>query len=202
MKSISLIIALLCFTNFAWGQTDKIEELRKQLDIVELNNSPYDIDLRIYLDRSFTNGGQVLWIRKDEESWIGTKFDYFLKIKRNGEVGRIKKINKTNLSPKDSWTDLWTSLKEQNISDLPNQDEIQDKLRKEVTTKRGKGYEVIQVSDGSSYDLILKENDNLIQYSFHSPWIFADKFPEVQEVKNYSEIISRLENQLNFKFRK
>ena len=187
--------------NYSWAQPDDVEVLQKRLDIVKIHDSTNDIDLRIYLSRGFTNSGHVLWIRRKGEKWLGTKFDYYLKIKRNGETGRINKINSQNLLPYESWSSLWSSLVNSNIKNLPNQEEIKDKLRKEVTTTRGKGYEIINVVDGSGYHLTLKDGADVITYNFHSPWIYKEKFPEVEEVKNYSDIISTLEKHLDINFR-
>jgi hypothetical protein len=89
-----------------------------------------------------------------------------------------------------------------NILTLPNQDDIKDKLRKEVIDpKRGKGFEMISVLDGSSYDLLIKKNETVRTYSFHSPWTYSQKFPNVIEVRSYSEIISTLEKEFTIKFR-
>jgi hypothetical protein len=84
---------------------------------------------------------------------------------------------------------------------LPNQDDIKDKLRKEVTTKRGKGYEVLNVTDGSSYDLTIKKGENIYNYSFHSPWTYSQKYPDVEEVRKYSDIVSTLESEFQVEFR-
>lgn len=191
----------MCSTSLSWAQSDNIESLEKRLDLKKISDTPFDIDLRIYLNRGLTNVGQVLWIRKKDEEWIGTKYDYYLKIEKNGETGKIKKINSESLIPKESWEELWCSLEDSNIRNLPSQQEIKNKLRKEVTTRRGKGYEIITLMDGSRYTLTMKKAEDVIVYEFHSPWVYSEKFPEVEEVKNYSEIISKLEEQLRIKFR-
>jgi hypothetical protein len=174
--------------------------IEKQLDMRDLKTSDNEVDLRIFLDRGITNGGHVLRIIKNGRAWTGTKYDYLLKMKKGTATNKIAKTTKTELKS-DNWNSLWTRLEKLDITTLPNQDDIKDKLRKEVTTKRGKGYEVLNVMDGSSYDLAIKKGQDISTYSFHSPWTYFQKFPEVEEVRKYSEIISTLESEFQIKFR-
>lgn len=128
------------------------------------------------------------------------KYDYLLKMKKGTVLDKIAKATKTELKSKN-WDSLWTKLENLDILILPTQDSIKDKLRKEVTTKRGKGYEVMVVTDGSSYNLNLKKDDKFITYSFHEPWAYSQKYPDVDEVRKYSEIIGTLEKEFQIKFR-
>ena len=201
MRTPIKIILLILIPTIVLGQHDSKENLNDIAGIPELSNSSNQIDLRIYLDRGITNGGHFLWIRRTDGKWTGTKYDYFLKIKRNGKIGKIKKCTATSVKPTNSWETLWQALNEQRISELTSQDSIQHKLRKEVTTPRGTGYQMISVMDGSSYNVELKRNEKIVEYSFHSPWIYSDNFPDVEEVRNYSEIVSILETELKIKFR-
>jgi hypothetical protein len=201
MRTPLKILLLTLVPIVVLGQPDSKENLNKKAHIPELSNSSNQIDLRIYLDRGITNGGHFLWIRKNEGNWAGTKYDYFLKIRKNGKIGKIKKVNATSVEPTNSWEMLWRTLNEQRISELTSQDSIQHKLRKEVTTPRGKGYQVISVMDGSDYYIELKEDKKIIKYSFHSPWVYLDNFPDVEELKNYCEIVSIIESELKIKFK-
>ena len=201
MRTPIKILLLILIPTIVIGQPDSKKNLNKKAGIPELLNSSNQIDLRIYLDRGITNGGHILWIRNNEGKWTGTKYDYFLKIRKNGKRGKIKKVNSTSVEPTNSWEMLWQYLNEQRISELTSQDSIRHKLRKEVTTQRGKGYQVINVTDGSGYYIELKENSKIIEYSFHSPWVYLHNFPDVEEVKNYCEIVSIIETELKIKFR-
>ncbi|MBN7815175.1 hypothetical protein [Algoriphagus pacificus] len=201
-----LIIATL-FSAFAQKNDDEVEfvtnrKLEKQLNLPKLKTSDNDIDLRIFLGRGFTNGGSVLWIRKKKNSWVASRYDYLLKLNKNEEVTtKIENYDIANLKPNSGWEDFWKDSKDLGIMYLPNQEEIKDKLRKEVTTVIGKGYEVIHVSDGSGYDLDVKEDGRIENYSFHEPWIYAEKYPNVSEVRQYSEIIQLLEKEFGINYR-
>ena len=166
----------------------------------DLKTTGSEIDLRIFLDRGITNGGHVIQIVKRNAKWTGAKYDYLLKMKKGTVTNKIAKTTKTELKS-NNWDSLWAKLENLDITTLPNQDDIKDKLRKEVTTKRGKGYEVLNVTDGSSYDLTIKKDENIFSYSFHSPWTYSQKYPDVEEVRKYSDIITTLENEFQIKFR-
>ncbi|MBT1705152.1 hypothetical protein [Chryseosolibacter indicus] len=174
--------------------------LEKQLGLATLTKSSDEIDLRIFLDRGITNGGHVVHLVKNNGGWTGVKYDYLLKMKKGTVINKIIKTTKTELKSKD-WDSLWTKLENLDILILPTQDSIKDKLRKEVTTKRGKGYEVMVVTDGSNYNLNLKKDDKFIRYSFHEPWTYSQKYSDVDEVRKYSEIIGTLEKEFQIKFR-
>jgi hypothetical protein len=186
------------------GQTSdpltKNNWIEKQLNFADIKTTDNEIDLRIFLDRGITNGGHVIQIVKRNSMWTGTKYDYFLKMKKGTVTNKITKTTKTELKS-NNWDSLWIKLENLDITTLPNQYDIKDKLRKEVTTKRGKGYEVLMVNDGSSYDLTIKKGENISTYSFHSPWTYSEKYPDVEEVRKYSDIISTLENEFQIKFR-
>jgi hypothetical protein len=204
MTSFKLLILLTIISTQLMGQTTepltKNDWIEKQLNFVDLKTTDSEIDLRFFLDRGITNGGHVIQIVKRNGSWTGTKYDYFLKMKKGTVTNKIKRTAKTELKS-NNWDSLWTKLEKLDITTLPNQDDIKDKLRKEVTTKRGKGYEVLMVYDGSSYDLTIKKGHNLYNYSFHSPWTYSEKYPDVEEVRKYSEIVSTLENEFQINFR-
>jgi hypothetical protein len=204
MTGFKSIILLTLISTQLMGQTidplTKNNWIEKQLNLVNLKTTDSEIDLRIFLDRGITNGGHVIQIVQRNGTWTGTKYDYLLKMKKGTVTNKIAKTTKTELKSND-WDSLWTKLEKLDITALPNQDDIKDKLRKEVTTKRGKGYEVLNVTDGSSYDLTIKKGENIYNYSFHSPWTYSQKYPDVEEVRKYSDIVSTLESEFQVEFR-
>jgi hypothetical protein len=204
MTSFKSLILLTIISIQLMGQTtDPLtgnDWIVKQLKLGDLKTTDSEIELRIFLDVGITNGGQVIQIVKRNSTWTGTKYNYFLKMKKGTVTDKIAKTTKTELKS-DNWDSLWIKLENLDITTLPNQDDIKDKLRKEVTTKRGKGYEVLMVNDGSSYDLTIKKGENMFSYSFHSPWTYSQKYPDVEEVRKYSDIILTLENEFQIKFR-
>lgn len=200
-------IGLLIFISIqAVGQnTDSLTSnhwIEKQLNIANITATDMEIDLRIFLNRGITNGGHVLHIMKNNKGWSGTKYDYWLKMNDGYVTEKVKKINKTKLKSND-WDSLWTKLQQFNVLNLPNQASIKDKLRKKVKSNRGDGYEayeVMIVTDGSSYDLEIKIREKIAKYSFHEPCVYSNKYPEVEEVRSYCNIILTLEKEFQIKF--
>jgi hypothetical protein len=206
-KSITVfksIFLLFLFPLFVLGQSPasltKNDSLAMQLNIPEIKPSHNDIDLRVFLDRGTTTSGQIIRIVKKVNVWTGTKYDYQLKIENGRTSNTITKSTKTTLKSKH-WDSLWINLEQHNILTLPTQEDIKDKLRKEVITDLGKMYDVLVVMDGSSYDLTVAKGDILHAYSFRSPWEYAQEYPEVEEVRNYDAIVSLLEKEFQIKFR-
>jgi hypothetical protein len=202
LKSI-IFLTLLSIRTMGQSSAPLTERnwIEEQLGLVTLKTSDNEIDLRIFLDRGITNGGHVVQIvKRSNGGWTGTKYDYLLKMKNGTTRKKIVKTTKTELKLKN-WDSLWIKLESLDILTLPTQDSIKDKLRREVITKRGNGYEVIVAMDGSSYDLKLKKGDKFVQYSFHEPWTYSQHYPEVDEVRKYGEIITTLEKEFQIKFR-
>ena len=200
-------IGLLIFISIqAMGQsTDSLTSnhwIEKQLKLTDIKTSDAEIDLRIYLDRGITNGGHVLHIFKTNKGWTGTKYDYWLKMNDGQVTEKIERTNMTKLESRD-WNSLWTKLQQFNIGNLPDQSSIKDKLRKKITANRAPGYEAYEVmimTDGSSYDLEIKSGEKTTNYSFHEPCAYSNKYPVVEEVKNYCNIILTLEQEFQIKF--
>ena len=173
--------------------------IEEQLKIGDISNST-DVDLRLFLGRGITNGGHVIRIARSNGRWEGMKYDYFLKMRKGLVTQKIKKTIETKLSSVD-WESLWSHLIQLDILTLPDQDSIEHKLRKEVTTIRGEGYSILVINDGSSYDLIVKNEGKISKYSFYEPWTYSRHYPDVDEVRKYSQIIETLEKELAIDFR-
>ncbi|MCC9168680.1 hypothetical protein [Pontibacter harenae] len=58
------------------------------------------------------------------------------------------------------------------------------------------------VTDGSGYDVMMKQDNQTHSFSFHSPWTYQERFPDVEELNNYSNIVNLLEQEFNIDFRK
>lgn len=206
MTVFKLTTLLTIITIQSFGQsadsasTDNWNWLKTQLKIINIEKSDAEVDLRIFLGTGITNAGQVIWISKDSTGWTGKKYDYFLKMKKGSLTNKIKRTNRIELKSSD-WDSLWFKLQLFNIMTLPSQDEIKDKLRKEIKTARGVGYQVMIMTDGSGYDLEIKKDKKIVKYSFHEPCAYSNKYPDVDEVKSYCDIILTLEQEFQIKFR-
>ena len=174
--------------------------IEKQLSIADITTSDAEIDLRIFLNRGITNGGHVLQVVKNSKGWTGTKYDYWLKMNDGHATEKIQKTIKSKLKSND-WDSLWIKLQQFDIMTLPNQDSIKDKLRKKVKSNRGDGYEIMIITDGSGYELEIKNREKIAAYSFHEPCAYSNKYPDVAEVRSYCNIISTLEREFQIKFR-
>ncbi|MBS1506505.1 MAG: hypothetical protein JSS79_07665 [Bacteroidetes bacterium] len=200
MRLILLLLLAFQLSAQTSEPTAKNKWIEKRLGLAALPDHCHEIILRIFLDPGTTNSGHVLELSKANGVWKGMKYDYFLRISSKGTVGKIKRVNRCELKSND-WEVLWMKLEKLNVLTLPDQQDIKDKLRTPITSKRGKGYEVISVLDGSSYDLMVMKDTLFSYYSFHSPWVYAEKYPAVDEVKMYTEIISVIEQEFSIKFR-
>lgn len=199
-----ITVILLTITSKTFTQTNQLQdherELEIQLNIQNINESRKDIDLRIFLGTGITNAGEIVHITRKKKKWKAFRYRYFLDIDDQDRL--IDRYERDRLRPLDEWDKFWTRLKSLEIMNLPDQDEIQDKLRTKIVTKNGKEeWRQDYISDGSSYRLLLKDRGKIVSYTFDNPWTYSESYPEVKEVFYYSQIISTIEDQFSITFR-
>lgn len=204
MKILSTLALFTFITTQSMAQQKDVltrnRWIEKQIGIEDINKSSSDIDLRIFTNRGFSNGASVLQIVRRNNKWQGTRFFYVLKMKDGNVTEKVQKVKKMKLQS-SNWDSLWIRLEHLNILSLPSQNEIKHKLRKEIDTPRGKETQVHLISDGVSYDLAVKKRNHIIGYSFHEPAAYAEWYPDVEEVRNYRDIIETLAKEFSGKSR-
>lgn len=199
MRGYYIFIFSLCSLKL-YGQdrskTTATDAIQNQLHIPYITKSDNDIDLRIIARASLTSGGYVLWIRKQGQTWKGTRYDYSLKFNDNHEViNEIAAYTVKKLVCRKSWDSLWLKLEQHQILELPDQDGL--KLQgKQVISQRGTGYERVLVMDGTGYEVVIRVNDTDRNYSFHEPCSYLEYYKDSKELMHYCSILSILKREL------
>jgi hypothetical protein len=101
------------------------------------------------------------------------------------------------LKAKAGLAEVYSMLLENNLTRLPNQEELKPKMRK--VTIRDNGWEVehkIAVIDGVVYTVEFKIGNTFRIYSFHSPEPYSEFYSDVQELKDYVAIKKIFETEL------
>jgi hypothetical protein len=210
MKKYRLIIlfALLnCMNGYA--QRRQIPDLQRtkadniQSDSINLSpNSDFEKKVGLKQINETSNATEVRFYKRNELS--GTRNLKIIAVKDSiwtaveyAEQNNPVKIKKYRLkSEQGQLRSLMRLLLNQNLACLPNQKELEPKMKKYTDTIRGRAEKKIIVSDGESYTVEFKIGDNFRIYSFYNPKTYSEFYDDVQELKDYVAIVNLFENQL------
>lgn len=210
MKKYRLIIILAllyCMNGYAQRRQLSDIQLSKadsvQSDSVNLSpNSDFEKKVGLTpIDKS-ANATEVRFYKLDELS--GTRNLKIVAVKDSiwtaleyAEQNKPVKIKKYKLKAEQGQLrSLMQLLLNHNLAYLPNQAELEPKMKKYTDTVRGRAEQKIIVSDGESYTVEFKIGDTFRIYRFHNPKTYSDFYDDVQELKDYVAIVSLFENQL------
>jgi hypothetical protein len=153
------------------------EERIKIRPIQEANN---DVEIRFYVHTSLTNTRDLKIIYSNKGNWNGILF-------RETNYPKIK-IRKYSLKAKSGFEELFSLLLENNLTRLPNQEDLKPKMRK-VSIRNGVEVEhKLSVTDGEFCTVEFKIGEKFRIYSFHSPEYYSNFYSGVQELKDYVAI--------------
>ncbi|QHT70417.1 hypothetical protein GXP67_29065 [Rhodocytophaga rosea] len=164
------------------------KDFEERIRIKPIVGSSNDVEIRFYAHTLLTHTRDLRIIKLNKNTWEGILF-------KETNHPRIK-IRRYKLNPKSGFDALFSLLLENNLTRLPDQEELKPKMRK-VTIKNG--WEVehkLLVTDGTVYTVEFKIGDKSRIYSFHSSESYAEFYADVQELKDYVAIKKIFETQL------
>ncbi|MDO1444877.1 hypothetical protein Q0590_01375 [Rhodocytophaga aerolata] len=164
------------------------KDFEERIRIKPTKESKNDVEIRFYAHSTLTDTRDLLIIQLHESTWKGIIF-------RETNYPKIK-ISKYKLKAKAELAEVYTTLLENNLTRLPNQEELKPKMRK---VSMQDGWEVehkLSVTDGTVYMVEFKIGDKFRVYSFHSPELYSEFYPDVQELKDYVAIKKIFETKL------
>jgi len=206
-----LFLPLLFIAHLSFGQTgietiisastekfksDRINSssnktFNKRISLKEINKSNSQIDIRLYKLFSLSNTKSLRRIYLDKKSnWKAEAFDEW-----NNPVVTIKKYK---VSTDLGFDSLILKLLSYNILILPTQDSLRSKMKKE-TGEIYEGYPVystMRVNDGEGYSIEIKIGNKFRIYEFSSPDLYSKYYTDVNEFKDFLEIVNIFYNYL------
>lgn len=159
----------------------------KRIKIEPIDKADSEIEIRFYKLTALSNTRNLKIIKLSNTVW--TSFEY-------EEWNKPSKIKKYTLVPTSDFDSFIVKLLEQNFTRLPNQLDLQGKMKK-FTEVNGKQTESkIVVTDGYSYTVEFKIGDHFRIYQFYNPDSYARFYDNVDELKNYQAISVMFEKDL------
>jgi hypothetical protein len=208
--TILAIITILLIAFQVYGQTeirgtteiriDKIvsdtinlspnKEFERRSKIKPIDKVDSDVEIRLYKLTSLSNTNNLKILKLKNNRWTAFEYD---------EWNHLVKINKHPLKAEDDFQSFFTKLLIQNITKLPNQDKLKDKMKKFFIENGRQGERKILVSDGYHYTVELKIGEGFRIYNFSNPDTYANFYDDVEELKHYVAITNLFDKELTRK---
>lgn len=196
IKFISIIILVFCSILNA----QNIDELAR------IPSEYKEREIRIYKDRGITNSGFVYRIYEDKNKWNAEIIQWFLpKQISSDEFERVNPV-KRNLVSKENLEKVFINLEALNIGFLPMEDAFEYKKEKnEVIWDEDNKQFVIQTSktailDGTSYSVVYQSFKNYNEFTYSNPERYLEKFPDIDELHSFQEILKYIRVKFNLDF--
>lgn len=163
-------------------------DFEKKVGLTPIDKSGNATEVRFYKLDELSGTRNLKTVAVKDSIW--TAVEYI-------EQNKPAKIKKYKLKAEQGQLrSLMRLLLNHNLAYLPNQAELEPKMKKYSDTVRGKAEQKIIVSDGESYTVEFKIGNTFRIYRFHNPKTYSDFYDDVQELKDYVAIVSLFENQL------
>ena len=159
----------------------------KRLRLKPIDKSDSDFEIRFYNLASLSNTNNLKVVTYKNDQWIAFEYD---------EWNKPKKIKKYQLQPITDFPLFISKLVEQNFTRLPNQSELENKMKKFTTLNGRQAEQKIMVSDGNGYTVEFKISDSFRIYKFNNPASYSEFYSDVDELKNYLAIKNLFETEL------
>lgn len=158
-----------------------IGRISKQLHLDKINLGYDSLQIRIWVNRSFSDSNQVVTIKYNKGSWLAYLYDIHSQHNRERNIDTIMSYSQRSLLPKTSWSNLLKLLKYEKIQELPDQMDI-DHFEPRLMD----GWMcIIEIADMKSYRFFTYNNPD-----FYSDW----------QSRNVINIINAVEKEFMIKF--
>jgi hypothetical protein len=182
-------------------KAQNISEINKVLEIPD--TLEFEKEIRIYKDYSITDGMEIFRMYDEgKNNWIVTIFYYSKTLKQVTKINEIRfpKENIGKLKPKDGNL-IWLNLLLTNVEFLPSMTSIEYKFEKPFIDIE-KGEQIIVkkkflVIDGVGYQVYVKNGKLKNSFSFHNPETYLKRYPKVDELISYNELLSILKEEFS-----
>ncbi|WP_299755545.1 hypothetical protein [uncultured Pontibacter sp.] len=163
-------------------------DFEKKAGLTPIDKTAIATEVRFYKLNELSGTRSLKIVAVKDSEWTAVEY---------AEQNKPIKIKKYKLKAEQSQLrSLMRLLLKHNLAYLPNQAELEPKMKKYADTVRGRAEQKIIVSDGESYTVEFKIGDTFRIFRFHNPKTYSDFYDNVQELKDYVAIVSLFENQL------
>lgn len=196
MRHLYLILTL--FIPFGFLSAQQNLEYDKILKIENLKF--HENEIRVYKKYSTTTGLELFrFYQDDKENWNA---EFYETITTQNNKNEIKiRIRKSKLNSLKNFEMIWLQFLDTNVIHLPKWETFEYKLKKVNKNYQIEDGEIysstssLSVLDGQSFyvKIILGKKENQFKYS--NPESYLKKYPDVDELLSFQEILNLIRNE-------
>lgn len=171
-----------------------------------LSNNYNEQEIRIYKDRGNTNSGIILRIFEENKVWKAEKIQWFLPKEISYDKFESVKPIKIDLLKDKKLEVIFMNLEALNIGFLPKEEAFEYKKEKksviwdEDEKQFSSHISKIAILDGTGYSTIYKSGKNHNEFHYSNPESYLKKFPEVDELTSFVEILKYIRKEFKIDF--
>lgn len=171
-----------------------------------LPNDYFEKEIRIYKDRGIYNSGFVFRIYKENKVWKAEKIQWFLPKEISSDEFDLIKSIKIDLSKDKNLEVIFMNLEALNIGFLPKEEAFEYKKEKksviwdEDEKQFSSQISTIAILDGTGYSIIYKSGKNHNEFDYSNPESYLKKFPEIDELNSFVEILKYIRKEFKIDF--
>ena len=171
-----------------------------------LSDNHFEKEIRIYKDNGITNSGIIIRIFNDENIWKAEEIQWFLPKKISSDTfENIPPITK-NISSNKNLERIFMNLEALNIGVLPMEDGFEYKKEKKSIIWNEDEKEFVMhtsktaILDGNSYSVIYRSGKKYNEFTYNNPEGYLQKFPEIDEINSFMEILKYIRKEFKMEF--
>ena len=199
MKIRFLVLVFIAIYSTCFAQQSESNRYAKISDSIQNEQ-----EIRIYKGRGITNSGTIFRIYKINSTWKAETIQWFLpKQISSDEFENIEPIVKTF----SAYEGDFLNFQIRNIQFLPDEKYFEYKKQKReiVYDEEFKEFAFsttssISVVDGTGYEVIYKNGKLKNKFNYNNPRTYLEKYPEIDELKSFVEILNYIETTFKIKF--
>jgi hypothetical protein len=166
-------------------------DFEKKIGLKPIDRTENTTEIRFYEYRQLSGTRNLKIIACDDSTWTATEYD---------EWNKPVKINKYVLPiPEGQIRAIVRVLLNSNLAYLPDQEELEPKMKKYHMVNGRKAEQKLMVSDGESYTVEFKIRNSFRVYGFLDPDVYSGFYTDVQELKDYVAIVDIFNNMVKRK---
>ncbi len=162
----------------------------KRIGLADIEKSNQQFELRMFCKQAITNSGYFNVVYLTDSVFKGIKGDFKVVYSKNyKKIKRVRITNKERYEVKNN-SKFVNELLGNNLTMLPNQNEIKDKMK--IISFDANGEEVVEmvmVCDGASYDFEIKIKENIRFMNYSNPCTYLEHYKDVKELQNICGIL-------------
>ncbi|MGY5353470.1 hypothetical protein [Wenyingzhuangia sp. IMCC45467] len=212
MKKLKILFIIYFFIGFLNAFSQEIKEIDSILKIENFKH--FSKELRVYIFESFSENCMFYRIYQNElnqwkieEYFVHPELESLTYINENDFLNdsiikksyKPERFTKKNIKPNKNFDFEWLNLLTTNILEIPDLSEYEYKLNKKSVEKINGKYEIIEeevigITDGKTYIIKIKNEENLNELILHNPYSYIKFYPEVDELNYLSNFLTKFKD--------